>query len=138
MFSQEKADAVCDLLAEGKSLRAAAKQCGTSARTVLNWVDANPEFSTQYAGARAKGYALLADELIEISDEEAYEPVPGQAEDDAREVRFDATAVARNRLRVDTRKWMLSKMLPKVYGEKLDVAHSGSVVHLSPGETGLL
>jgi hypothetical protein len=27
--------------------------------------------------------------------------------------------IARNRLRVDTRKWMLAKMLPKVYGEKI-------------------
>ena len=39
----------------------------------------------------------------------------------------DHEHIQRARLRVDTRKWMLSKMLPKLYGDKLDVAHSGAV-----------
>ena len=47
------------------------------------------------------GYKLLADELVEISDEGS-----GDAQ--------------RDRLRVDTRKWMLAKMLPKVYGERIE------------------
>ena len=34
-------------------------------------------------------------------------------------VPLSADVIARNRLRIDTRKWILSKMLPKVYGDKL-------------------
>lgn len=41
------------------------------------------------------------------------------------EVLFDATAVARNRLRVDARKWLASRMAPKKYGDKIQAEHSG-------------
>mgnify|MGYP000917457764 FL=1 len=60
----------------------------------------------------------LADEILNISDEADVE-----VRYDGEDTRLDlsATAVARNRLRVDTRKWMLSKMLPKVYGDKIEV-----------------
>mgnify|MGYP000426269079 FL=1 len=42
------------------------------------------------------------------------------------EVVFDSTAVQRNRLRVDARKWLLSKMVPKKYGDKLVQEHTGA------------
>lgn len=67
--------------------------------TVLLWVKENQAFADQYARSRETGYLLLADELVEIADDKA-----GDAQ--------------RDRLRVDTRKWLLSKMLPKVYGDK--------------------
>lgn len=115
MFSQEVADAICELLAGGKSLRAACVEVGANARTVLDWTKANEAFSAQYAKAREAGYALLADELIEISDEKEVE---ARYQGDDVKLELSASAIARNRLRVDTRKWMLSKMLPKVYGDK--------------------
>lgn len=127
MFDQSKADAICRRLENGESLRSAATAEGTTHSVVLFWAKERPEFADQYARAREIGYALLADEIIAISDENDFEPVPGESGDDPKEVRFDSAAVARNRLRVDSRKWMLSKMLPKVYGDKLAVEHSGSV-----------
>lgn len=128
-FTQETADAICARLAEGESLRAICRGDGMpDPSTVLRWADdkENEAFAQQYARARAVGYQLLGDEIVQIADEAEYESVPGQ-DGESREVRFDATAVARNRLRVDTRKWMLSKMLPKVYGDKLDLNHAGSI-----------
>jgi hypothetical protein len=38
---------------------------------------------------------------------------------------FDSTAVARNRLRVDARKWVAAKLLPKKYGDKVQQEVSG-------------
>lgn len=120
MFDQAKADQICIALEEGLSLRKAAESVGESARTILNWTRSNPEFLTQYTRAREIGYLQLADAILNISDE--YEV---EVKHDGEDVKLDlsATAVARNRLRVDTRKWMLSKMLPKIYGDKLDVDH---------------
>jgi|JI10StandDraft_1071094.scaffolds.fasta_scaffold1364472_2 hypothetical protein len=117
-FTQNKADEICILLEDGLSLRKAADAVGESARTILNWTKANPEFLTQYTRAREIGYMQLADEILNISDEADVE-----VRYDGEDTRLDlsATAVARNRLRVDTRKWMLSKMLPKVYGDKIEV-----------------
>lgn len=126
-FDKAKADAICERLAAGESLRAVCRDDGMpAAPTVLLWVRTYPDFAEQYARAREVGYQCLADEIVDIADEVEFEPVPGP-DGETREVRVDSTAVARNRLRVDTRKWMLSKMLPKVYGEKLDLNHSGSI-----------
>ena len=119
MFTEEAGDAICALLAEGLSLRKSAKAIGVSAATVLNWVDANAAFNEQYTCARARGYQLLADEILEIAD--------SSKRDLDEEGKPDSEAVARDRLRVDSRKWMLSKMLPKVYGDKLDLNHSGRI-----------
>ena len=46
--------------------------------------------------------------------------------DDNTEVVFDATAVARNRLRVDARKWLAAKMAPKKYGDKVENVVTGA------------
>jgi hypothetical protein len=120
MYSQETADAVCSLLIDGKSLRAACRELDVAPPTILLWTKNNKEFAEQYARAREIGYHLLADEIIEISDEADVEIVKnGQKE----ELDLSATAISRNRLRVDSRKWMLSKMLPKIYGDKLDMNH---------------
>jgi hypothetical protein len=119
MFNQDKADEICIMLEDGASLRKAAESVGESARTVLNWTKSNPEFLTQYTRSREIGYLQLADSILNIADETEVE-----AKYDGDDVRLDlsATAVARNRLRVDTRKWMLSKMLPKIYGDKLELS----------------
>lgn len=118
-FDQQKADEVCIALEDGASLRKAAESVGESARTILNWTRSNPGFSTQYARSREIGYLQLADAILNISDE-----CDVEVKHDGEDVRLDlsATAVARNRLRVDTRKWMLSKMLPKIYGDKLELS----------------
>lgn len=118
-FNQVAADAVCALLEDGSSLRKAAESVGESARTILNWTRSNPDFLTQYTRAREVGYKLLADEILEISDEKDV-----QVCYDGKDTTIDLspTVIARNRLRVDTRKWMLSKMLPKIYGDKLELS----------------
>lgn len=79
-------------------------------------------FSAHYATARELGYQSMADDLLDIADDKSgdYTLKDGVTV-------MDSEAVARARLRVDTRKWMLSKVLPKVYGDRLDLNHSGGV-----------
>lgn len=119
MFNQIAADTICALLEEGKSLRAACREVKVAPSTVLGWSKENKVFYEQYMRAREVGYKLLADELIDIADEKEV-----QARYQGEEVVLDLSpnAIARNRLRVDTRKWMLSKMLPKLYGDRLEIA----------------
>lgn len=117
MYSQEVADRICSGLAEGKSLRAVCREDGMpSHSTVLGWLEDEDKkaFAEQYARARARQYALLADEIMAIADDGTNDSWV----DDDGQVRTNQDVIARSRLRVDTRKWMLSKMLPKVYGDK--------------------
>jgi len=108
-FSQELADAICTKLSQGMSLRAICKADDMPAEsTVRAWALEDREgFYAQYTRSRDIGLDAVADEVIEIADE---------AEDPAR-----------GRLRFDARRWYLSKLAPKRYGEKIDVEHSGGV-----------
>ena len=117
-YNQQIADAVCERLAAGESLRKACDAEGAKAPTILLWANEYEAFAEQYAQARARGYLLLADELVEIADDSKNDSYT----DENGNVRVDQEVVARSRLRLDTRKWMLSKMLPKVYGDKLELA----------------
>jgi hypothetical protein len=109
-------DLICERIANGESLRAICRDEEMPAlSTVFRWLSLDTSFSEQYARAREEQADTFADEIVSISDEEA--TTVKVDEEDVRVV-FDATAVARNRLRVDARKWVASKLKPKKYGER--------------------
>jgi hypothetical protein len=123
---QEVMDDVCAHLENGLSLNTACKAVFDAPHptNILAWKDGNPDtFGEQYARARETGYKLMADKLIEIADE----PIPTTDSGST-----DAGAVAHQRLRLDTRKWMLAKMLPKLYGDRIETVHSGSMEITQP------
>lgn len=80
--------------------------------------------------ARELQAEYMAEDILSIADEECTmvkADKHGSQDDDGQgntEVVFDSTAVQRNRLRVDARKWLLSKLAPKKYGDKLDTTVS--------------
>ena len=67
----------------------------------------------QYARARQGLIDKMADEILELADA----PVP-TLDNGA----TDNGLVRQRQLQVDTRKWFLSKLAPKVYGDRLDVS----------------
>jgi hypothetical protein len=107
-YTAEVAKEICRRLAEGESLTAICKDAHMPARsTVSLWVVDNREgFSDEYARARDQGLDRMADEVMEIAD--------GASED-----------VQRDRLRFDARRWYLSKLAPKRYGDKVTQVHEG-------------
>lgn len=109
LFTQELADEICDRLAKGESLRAICREPGKpNEATVRSWVLDNVEdFATQYTRARHLQAERWAEEIMEISDT----PPPLTGDN-----KMDHAAIQYHRLRVDTRKWMLSKVLPKSGG----------------------
>lgn len=117
-YSQAVADEICAKLSAGMSLRAICREAGMPAEsTVRLWVvDDVQGFAAQYARARDVGYESMAEEIIEISDD-----LSGDVILTENGSRMDAEFVARSKLRVDARKWLLSKMLPKKYGDKLAI-----------------
>lgn len=89
--------------------------------TVRGWaVDDREGFAAHYARSREIGYQTMADEIMEISDDGQNDWMERNGEDNEG-WQVNGEALGRSRLRVDTRKWMLSKTLPKIYGDKIDV-----------------
>ncbi len=61
----------------------------------------------------------MADETVEISDDGRNDWMERQSEEDKERYVLNGEHVQRSRLRVDTRKWLLSKALPKMFGDKI-------------------
>ena len=135
-YSRALADRICVQLAEGKSLNSICSTDKYPAESVVRgWaLDDKDGFSSKYTRARQLGYERLAEEILAISDT----PMPGvrkvtkpvtmrDAEGDTidtGEVFEEITEedmLAHRKLQVDTRKWLLSKVLPKVYGDRQQV-----------------
>lgn len=101
-FTQEIFDKICERMADGESLRAICKTKGFPAkRTVLRWVAADDTLAKQYAEAQLMRAEHYFDEIVEIAD--------------------SGTDPAKTRVQVDARKWVLSRMNPKKYGDKMDL-----------------
>jgi hypothetical protein len=113
------ADEICARLETGRSLLNVCQDEDLPARsTVLRWIEQNEAFRDKYAGAREKGYRAMAEEILAISDDTSKDYI--ERKDGSRAV--DHEHVNRSRLRVDTRKWLLSKVLPKIYGDKVELS----------------
>jgi hypothetical protein len=121
VYTPELAHEICRRLTAGETLRVICQgEEMPAASTVGLWVlDDLNGFAEQYARARLVGYHTMADELIEIADDGTNDYVEKERSDGSKAIAFDAEHVQRSRLRVDTRKWLLSKALPKIYGDKL-------------------
>lgn len=123
LYNKEIAERICVELAKGKTLIAICEENADfpADDTVRQWARTYDEFYHQYARARELGYERMADEIISISDDgrNDWMTIKDKRGNDLEVVNREA--VERSRLRLDTRKWLLSKALPKIYGDKLDV-----------------
>jgi hypothetical protein len=122
-FTQEVAEAICDRISQGESLRKICSDDDMPGKsTVMRWLDANASFRDQYARAREAQADYWAEEIIEISDNgenDTYKDSDGHE-------RTNQDVIARSRLRVDTRKWLMARMAPKKYGDKITQEVTGA------------
>ena len=86
--------------------------------TFFDWVAKDPELADKYAHAREIGSEKKIEEIEEIADEDYLPDMGGK---------IDNAQVQARRLRIDTKKWILSKQFPKKYGDRVDLNHSGSI-----------
>jgi hypothetical protein len=127
-FDEADLAAMCDHIGTGKSLRSWAKKAGFDHCSVLRWLRADPEGRLKvYREARLLQTDVQMDELIDLADE----AVPSDEHG-----RMDSAAVNDKRLRIDTRKWIASKMHPTVYGDKvgIDANVTGNLAELPPDQ----
>jgi hypothetical protein len=121
VFTQEIADRICERLAAGESLNAICKDEGFPAEsTVRGWALDNVQgFAAKYTRARELQAHFLAEEIIRISNTPQH-GIKTVSKPDGIEI-TEGDMIDHRKLQVDARKWYLSKVLPKVYGDKLDL-----------------
>jgi len=124
-FSKKIAKEVCDRLAAGESLRQICRDERLPGHhTIRRWAIEDREgFYAQYARAREIQAETFADEIVDISDDGTNDYMAKRDESGAIVGwRENGEYLARSRLRVDTRKWIMSRILPKKYGDKAPAA----------------
>ena len=130
-YTAELAEIICLRLAEGESLRSVCRDEKLPDKaTVLRWIARHPEFRDQYVQAKADGAEAIAEEMFEIADDASNDFMAAMEKDEDGEekvagYRLNGENIQRSKLRVDTRKWYLSKIMPKKYGDKIQQEVSG-------------
>jgi hypothetical protein len=124
-FSQELFDAICEQMADGKSLCSICRATGMpNKRTVLRWVEKSPELQAQYSLAILARADHHFEEILEIADKVRLGSKKTIKADGGIEI-TKGDMIERARLQVDARKWVLARMNPKKYGERVTNEHTG-------------
>ena len=120
-YSGELIDTICSKLAEGQSMRSICKEEDMPVTTtVFRWLRENDTFKHQYEIAKEECAELYAEEIIEIADDKSDDYIDVTDDNGATgATRLNSEHVQRSRLRIDSRKWIASKLKPKKYGEKI-------------------
>jgi hypothetical protein len=126
LYTPEIAETILARLAAGETLRAICRTDLMPARpTVALWVVQDREgFSDRYTRARETGYAEMADDLLEIADDGSNDWMASNKPDSAGYA-VNGEHTTRSRMRIDTRKWLLAKALPKIYGDRTAINLAG-------------
>lgn len=134
MYTRELGEKICTRIATGESvLQICRDKDMPEARTVYLWLIRLPEkdrkeFRDMYEQAREIQAEVMHDELTEIADDGTNDWMEIETRSGRMLTVPDHEHVNRSRLRVDARKWILARMNPRKYGDKLDLTSKGKEI----------
>jgi hypothetical protein len=105
VYTPEIAAEICRRVSLGETLTVVCKSPGIDPATVRDWVVGDRDgFAQAYARARVNQAEAWSDAIVAVAEDETLEPND-------------------RRVRIDTKKWLMSKLYPSRYGDK--IVHSG-------------
>ena len=120
---------VCQEIEKGKALRNVLKDENMpSTSTFYQWLDNDEVKAKQYARATSVRADIIFDDILSIADENTNDTY---INDNGIEV-VNNDVIQRSRLRIDSRKWVLSKLNPKKFGDKTDITSGGEKIQNMP------
>jgi len=115
---------VCKEIETGKALRNVLKEEQMpSTSTFFQWLELYPDKAKQYARATEVRSEVIFDDILSIADQNAGDTYINEFGVEV----INSDVIQRSRLRIDARKWVLSKLNPKKFGDKVQTEHSGEV-----------
>lgn len=123
---------ICDRIENGESVKAILRDENMpSSQTFWKWLDEDTKKSNQYARACELRAESIFDEMFDIADDGTNDWVEKYDKSGNSYYELNGEHVQRSRLRIDARKWALSKMNPKKYGDKLDITSKDKQIPLT-------
>lgn len=117
-----------DIEEHGKSVRQSLEGY-LSSSTFYKWIDEDEEKAKRYARACEARADKIFEEILEIADKQGEDVI---GEDEYGNQIINHNVINRNRLQFDARKWVLGKMNPKKYGDKVDHTTNGKDIQSIP------
>lgn len=118
----EMIDECLALIAIGEPVRKACDVAGISAQQLYRRMPADKDIAERYARAKEAALDAMADDILAIADDGKNDTY---TDDDGNE-RTRSDVIARSKLRVDARKWIMSKLAPKKWGDKITQELTGA------------
>ena len=87
--------------------------------TVQLWISTDEQLSGIYARGKVKQADYMAEEILSIADDATNDYMAVMNADGSERDVLNSEHVQRSRLRIDSRKWLMSKLIPKKYGDRL-------------------
>lgn len=117
-------NAIIARVSAGETLTAICRDAGMpSYARVIGRINQSSDCRAAYAHAREVRNERMADELLDIAEDGTNDYVEKQGRNGT-VVALNEEHVRRSQLRIDTRKWLLSKLLPARFGERVE--HTGA------------
>jgi hypothetical protein len=128
MYNKEQTELIfSNILLEiekGRALRNVLKDADMpSSQTFYNWLQNDEIKSKRYARACEVRADAIFEDILDIADDSSGDITYNKDGDEILNSEF----VQRSRLRVDARKWIVSKLNPKKYGDKIENTHLGEL-----------
>jgi len=114
-------DAILLDIASGEPAYKASAAHGLKWPTFWYRVGADPTIADKYARAKLTGIERLAEEIIQIADE-SRRGIRTTVKADGSTETVDGDMVERARLQIESRKWLLAKLMPRKYGDNIDLS----------------
>lgn len=111
-------ESICERIENGEAVRNILKEKEMpDSNTFYKWLREDEEKIEQYARAKEIYAESMFEDIILISDGTGDDVL---IDEDGKE-NINYNIIQRDKLRTDNRKWVLSKLNPKKYGDKIDV-----------------
>lgn len=126
-YSEKLVDQICKYIMEGLSIREIERKKDMPCmKTIFNWLNDEKKsyFLQQYTRAKEVQTEGFAEEIIEIADDSTNDYIERKKTDGTTYEELNSEHIQRSRLRIESRKWLMGKLKPKKYGDK--VQHTGA------------
>jgi hypothetical protein len=120
-------DAICDAIStQPRGMGAILEELGNpiNPSTFYRWLQQDDDLCKRYARARADQAQVMADEITQIADTTQEGVITTEKADGSVEIKR-SDMLEHRKLRIESRKWLAAKLLPKVYGDRVQQEHTG-------------
>lgn len=116
-YSKELADRICEQIST--SIFGLETICSNNPdfpnpSNIFVWLIKYPEFQEKYDKAREHQCNVMADKILQVAWDDARDTIESE-----RGETCNSEWISRSRLKVDSLKWLLTKLQPRKYGEKV-------------------